>query len=183
MKSRNVALIAGLLYAATIPLANWFIGHVGEQQFPGGPHTIPVGFGYRAPSGVLWIGVALVARDVIQRVAGRVPVLIAIGVGVALSFVVNPAVAAASAAAFCLGELVDFAAFTPLADRGKLVLAVLVSGVVGAAIDTFVFLQMAFGSTDYWQGNLLGKVYVSAAAALVLWVVKRDAVSQRLGTV
>ena len=51
-----------LAYAGTVPLANWMISNVGTQQFPDGPHTIPVGFGFDAPSGVLAIGVSLAAR-------------------------------------------------------------------------------------------------------------------------
>ena len=85
---RSTAL-ALAIYAGTIPLANYFIGHIGTQSFLGGPHTIPVGFGYQAPSGVLWIGVALVARDWIQMASGKRLVLAAIAVGVALSYVVK----------------------------------------------------------------------------------------------
>lgn len=170
--AHRIVLAVGLLYAAAVPLANWFVAHVGDQQFPGGPHTILVGFGWRAPSGVLWIGVALVARDVIQRLAGRWAALTAIAVGVGLSYLVNPAVATASAVAFALGELADLAVYTPLADR-SLSLAVLASGVVGGLIDSLVFLQLAFGSTHYWQGQVLAKAAVSAAAAVPLWWARR----------
>lgn len=173
------AIAPALLYAATIPLANWFIGHVGTQSFPGGPHTIPVGFGYQAPSGVLWIGVALVARDWIQMLAGKRAVLAAIAVGVALSYVVNPAVATASAVAFALGELADFGVYTPLAERGRIFAGVLLSGLVGAVIDSLVFLQIAFGSTMFWQGQVIGKTWISLLGAGVMVGVRR-AVSDRL---
>lgn len=175
---RSTAL-ALAIYAGTIPLANYFIGHIGTQSFLGGPHTIPVGFGYQAPSGVLWIGVALVARDWIQMASGKRLVLAAIAVGVALSYVVNPAVATASAVAFGLGELADFIVYSPLAERGRIFAAVLASGIVGAVIDSLVFLQIAFGSTMFWQGQVIGKTLVSLLGA-VLMVVVRRAVSDRL---
>lgn len=170
MPSRKV--LAFLSYLACIPAANWAIDHVGSVQFPGGPHTIPVGFGYAAPSGVLLIGAALAARDAVQRLAGRVATLAAIAVGVALSYAVNPALASASAVAFALGELADFVVYTPL-ERRNLAAAVVASGVVGGIIDTFVFLQLAFGSSDYWQGQVIGKTAMSALGGLAVIGVRR----------
>ena len=203
MSTRTTIALAA--YMATIPAANWMIQNVGTQAFPGGPHTIPVGFGLSAPSGVLLIGVALAARDYLQRTAGKRAALLAIACGVALSYIVNPAIATASAAAFLLGELADFAVFTPLAARSitthttqkydrqmgvprvtthtktnpyRLALAVLASGVVGGIIDSLVFLQLAFGSTMYWQGQVVGKTLVALACALI--VVAYRAVPVRL---
>jgi uncharacterized PurR-regulated membrane protein YhhQ (DUF165 family) len=166
------ALAAAGVYLATIPLANWFIGHVGTQEFPGGPHVIPVGFGYTAPSGVLLIGLALAMRDAVQRLAGRWLVLAAIAIGVALSYWVNPAIATASAVAFGIGELADFSVFTPLSRR-HLVAAVVISGIIGGIVDTFLFLQIAFGSTDYWQGQVIGKTFMAAAAGIAIYGIRR----------
>lgn len=162
-----------LAYALTIPLANWMIGNVGTQHFPDGPHTIPVGFGYDAPSGVLVIGLALVLRDAIHRFAGKGLALVAIFIGVVLSYVLaDPHIATASAVAFALSELADFAVYAPLARR-KLWLAVLASGAVGAVVDSFLFLELAFGSTMFWQGQVLGKIYFSIAAAAAILAVRR----------
>jgi queuosine precursor transporter len=184
-----------VIYASTVPIANWMIDNVGTEAFPGGPHVIPVGFGFDAPSGVLAIGVALAARDAVQRLAGKRVALAAIAVGVALSFLVaSPALATASAVAFMLGELADFFVYTPLAERSRrmerktvrrysgahawdahyvkpaaswwLPLAILASGAVGAVVDSLVFLQIAFGSTMFWQGQVIGKAWVALAAAL-----------------
>jgi len=47
-----------VIFALTIPTANWLIGNVGTVCIPDGPCLIPVGFGLMAPSGVLMIGVA-----------------------------------------------------------------------------------------------------------------------------
>lgn len=169
MNAKTVSALS--VYLACVPAANWMIGHVGVVEFPGGPHTIPVGFGYSAPSGVLLIGAALVARDAVQRLAGKVPVLIAIAIGIALSYLINPAIATASAVAFGLGELADLVVFTPLADRW-LAAAVVASGVVGGVIDTFVFLQIAFGSTDYWQGQVIGKTAMAVSGGLGIWIAR-----------
>lgn len=172
--TRRIGYLALVAYLLTIPLANYFVTHVGEAPaFPGGPHTVPVGFGYDAPSGVLWIGVALVVRDAVQGTLGRLWVLAAIAAGALLSFPVAPAaVAGASAAAFAVSELADFAVYTPLSER-RLYLAVLASGIVGAVIDSLLFLQLAFGSTRFWQGNTLGKIWMSLAALPVLFLIRR----------
>lgn len=175
MSVKTVAALAA--YTACVPAANWMINNVGTEAFPGGPHTIPVGFGFSAPSGVLLIGVALAARDAVQRQAGYRWALAAIAVGVALSYLVNPAVATASASAFLLGELLDFAVYTPLARR-NLPVAVTLSGAVGGVVDTFAFLWIAFGSVQFWQGQVIGKTLVAVACGLIVWLWR--AVSVRL---
>ncbi len=170
---KKYGYLALAVYIACIPAANWFIQHVGTQAFPGGPHTIPVGFGYQAPSGVLWIGLALVVRDAVQGTLGRTWVIGAIAVGAVLSYFVAPSLAYASAVAFGLGELADFAVYTPLA-RKRLYLAVAASGVVGAVVDSWLFLWLAgFLTYDLWVGNTLGKVWMSLAALPVLFVLRR----------
>lgn len=172
MKNRLSGLILLAIYVATVPVANWMISNIGTQDFPGGPHTIPVGFGFNAPSGVLVIGLALVVRDVIQRRYGKGVALLAITVGVVVSYVLaDPFIATASAVGFALGELTDFAIYTPM-KRKSLVLAVAVSGIVGGIVDSLIFLQIAFGSVMYWEGQALGKAYVSVLAALVIWGVR-----------
>jgi uncharacterized PurR-regulated membrane protein YhhQ (DUF165 family) len=179
MAKRTVALFAA--YASCVPAANWMIDNVGTEVFPGGPHTIPVGFGYQAPSGVLIIGLALFVRDLLHRAAGRNVAVAAIAVGVALSYVLaNPAIATASAVAFCVSELADLAIYAPLARR-RLVVAVVASGVIGGVIDSLLFLQIAFGSTDFWQGQVLGKTYMALLGGALIWGSRR-AVSDRIVT-
>jgi hypothetical protein len=165
--SKKATLI--ILYLATIPVANWMISNMGTQFFPDGPHTIPVGFGYNAPSGVLMIGLALFLRDLVQRTYGRKVTLIAIAIGVLLSYAVNPAVATASAIAFACGELADFAVYTKLRKK-TLIGAVVSSGIVGGFIDSFIFLQIAFGSTMYWQGQVIGKTQMALLGGLLIWI-------------
>jgi hypothetical protein len=168
-------LIAFLAFAATIPAANWLIGNVGTVCIPQGPCLIPVGFGLMAPSGVLMIGLALVLRDWLHELAGWRWALAAVMLGGALSLAVtDPHVALASSVAFTLSETADLAVYAPLRARGK-ALAVLASGVVGAAIDSALFLWIAFGSQEFWAGNTLAKLYASAAVAAYLWARERRA--------
>ena len=171
MKRRMFAAANLTVYIASIPLANWTLQHVGTAH-PFGPHTVPVGFGYVAPSGVLWIGIALVARDIVQLAYGRRITLLAIGVGAAVSAVVAPSLAIASAVAFGIGELADFAIYTPLAER-RLKTAVLASGVVGAVVDSLIFLRLAFGTTTFWQGNVVGKIWMSVLALPFVGAIRR----------
>jgi hypothetical protein len=130
-----------------------------------------------APSGVSMIGIALVLRDLVQRRLGRVAALIAIVAGAALSAALAPPqLVVASTTAFFLSELADFAVFTPLQKRG-LVLAVLASAVVGLIADSILFLYLAFGSLEFLEGQVLGKVWmVLLALPFVHWIRKREGV-------
>lgn len=163
------------LFCLTIPAANWMIGHVGTFCIPNGPCVVPVAPGVMAPSGVLMIGAALVLRDLVQRRLGAAFGVAAIAVGAALSTGLAPSsLVLASAAAFLLSELADFAVYTPLARR-RLVLAVLASSMVGLAVDSFVFLWLAFGSLDFLGGQIVGKAWmVLLSVPLVAYLRRRD---------
>jgi len=162
-----IGYLALAAYAATVPAANWMIGNIG-QCVPDGPCLIPVGFGLMAPSGVLLIGAALVLRDAVHRLLGWKWAVAAIIVGAGLSFQFSPAaIVVASVAAFVLSELADFAVYAPL-QRKRLALAVMLSGIVGAAIDSAVFLWLAFGSLDFIAGQIVGKLWMTALAAAVI---------------
>ena len=162
-------LIAFAAFAATIPAANWLIGNVGTTCIPAGPCLIPVGFGLMAPSGVLMIGLALVLRDAVHELAGWKWALAAVLTGCALSLAFSPpALALASAAAFLAAELADFAVYARLRARGK-ALAVLASGAVGAALDSALFVWLAFGSLEFSAGTTLAKIYASVAVTAWLW--------------
>lgn len=165
---RYTGYIAVLLFAATIPLANWLIGNVGVQFEPHGPHMVPVGFGLLAPSGVLVVGAALVLRDIVHERLGAAWALAAIAVGAVLSwFLSDPFLVVASVAAFVLAELSDFAIYTPLRKK-QLTIAVLASGTVGAVVDSAVFLWIAFGSLAFIEGQVIGKLWMTLAATLAL---------------
>ena len=155
------------MFAATVPLANFMIMNVGSC-IPDGPCLIPVGFGLHAPSGVLVIGLALVLRDLIHERGGAKLSVWAILVGALLTLLFAPAsLVVASVAAFVLSELADLAVYSPLRRR-NLGAAVVASGLVGAVVDSAVFLWLAFGSMDFIAGQVLGKFWISAAAVAAL---------------
>jgi uncharacterized PurR-regulated membrane protein YhhQ (DUF165 family) len=173
-------LIFLVLFAFTIPAANWLIGNVGTACVaPQGPCLVPVAPGIMAPSGVTMVGVALVLRDLLQRRLGTAVSAVAIVLGAALSaLVAPPALVLASAVAFLLSELADLAVYTPLARR-RLVAAVIASGGAGLVIDSIVFLWLAFGSLEFLPGQVIGKAWmVVFSIPLVIWLRRRDA---RLG--
>jgi queuosine precursor transporter len=154
-------------FAATIPLANWMISNVGVCV-PAGPCLIPVGFGLMAPSGVLVVGASLVLRDAVHSVCGWRWALAAILAGAAMSWVIaSPALALASAVAFLLSETADMAVYAPLRER-RLWLAVLLSGGIGAAVDSVAFLWLAFGSLDFVAGQIIGKFWMTIAAMIAI---------------
>lgn len=150
---RAAAWIASLL--ASVVAANWLTSAFG---------LVPVGFGLAVTAGTFAAGFALVARDRLQlSTACRWAVPGAILAGVLASWwVATPALAVASALAFAAAELTDWAVFSRLRGR-SIPLAVVVSSLVAAPVDTVLFLQIAgFGVT--WQA-VLGQVLVKAAVA------------------
>lgn len=160
-------------FIGCVPLANWLIGNVGTKCIPNGPCLVPVGFGLMAPSGVVLVGVALVLRDLVQLRLGRRVTLAAIVAGAALSgLIAPPQLVVASAAAFLLSELADFAVYTPLQKRG-LVLAVVASSLVGIVIDSVLFLWLAFGSLDYLAGQIVGKAWAVLLGAALIAIARR----------
>ena len=168
-----------VLFCLTIPAANWMIGHVGTACLRDGPCVLPVAPGLMAPSGVVMIGAALVLRDLVQRRLGVRYGLAAIFVGAILSAALAPAsLVIASTAAFLFSELADFAVYTPLAQR-RLVAAVAASSVAGLVIDSLVFLWLAFGSLDFLEGQIVGKLWmVLLSLPLIAYLRRRD---ERLG--
>lgn len=159
-------LILVVAFAATVPVANWMIGNVGDCSH--GPCVIPVGFGLHAPSGVLLVGLALVLRDAVHSAMGWRWASAAIALGaLASSTFAPPSLVVASVAAFILSELLDMVVYAKLRIN-NIALAVVASGVVGAVVDSAVFLLIAFGSLDYLAGQVVGKVWMSLAAAFFL---------------
>ena len=160
-------------FSATIPLANWLIGNVGTVCISQGPCLLPVGFGLTAPSGVLVVGASLVLRDMGHEAGGAKAALVAIALGGLLSaFFAAPALLVASVLAFVLAELADLAVYAPLRER-RLMLAVLLSGIVGSVVDSAVFLWIAFGSLDYIAGQTVGKLWMTLLALPILWAARR----------
>jgi len=164
-----------VLFALTIPAANWLIGHAGTTCVPHGPCLVPVAPGLMAPSGVTMVGIALVLRDLVQRRLGTAISALAVLVGSGLSALYAPAsLVVASATAFLLSEFADLAVYTPLARR-RLVVAVIASSCAGLVVDSIVFLWLAFGSLEFLAGQVVGKAWmVLFSIPLVAWLRRRD---------
>ena len=162
-----------LAYVATIPAANFMIGSVGTFCVPDGPCMIPVGFGYNAPSGVLMIGLALVLRDAVHEFWGARYAFFAVIAGAILSyFFANPYIAFASFIAFGISEISDLLVYAKLRTKNK-PLAILASGLIGSIFDSAAFLLIAFGSLQFIEGQIIGKLLVSVIAAGLLFIWRR----------
>lgn len=160
---RRLGIAALVAYGVAVYGANWMIRNVGIEV-PGGTHLWPVGFGLMAPSGTYLAALVLVSRDLVQRTIGRRWSLVVIVPGILLTALMDPALAIASGAAFGLGELADYAVYTPLQRRG-LARAVLASVLVGGVLDSVVFLSLAHIPLALaLPGLLLGKVWVAGLA-------------------
>jgi uncharacterized PurR-regulated membrane protein YhhQ (DUF165 family) len=164
-------------YIATIFLANLSLQYLGWCA-PGGPCVVPVWPGLVAPSGVLWAGLAFTLRDLVQEENGRLWTLVAIVVGAALSALISPQFAAASGVAFLLSELADFGVYTPLRRRNWIA-AVALSNTVGLIADSILFLYLAFGSLDFLAGQIVGKLWMTLLAVVLLWTWRQRWAPQR----
>lgn len=161
-----------IAYAACVPIANWMIGNVGTC-ITDGPCVIDVLPGYSAPSGVLIIGLALVLRDAIQMVFGWKWGLYAIVIGSIVSYIfASPFIVTASVVSFLLSELCDFAVYTPLAKK-RLITALIASGVVGSIVDSASFLLIAFGSLNFIEGQIIGKIYAVIFATIIIKIIRK----------
>jgi uncharacterized PurR-regulated membrane protein YhhQ (DUF165 family) len=98
---------------------------------------------------------------------GRVWVMGVIVAGATLSCLISPAFALASGVAFLVSELADMAVYTPLYRRHPYT-SVISSNTVGAVIDSWLFLWLAFGSIAFWQGNVIGKLWTILPALVLL---------------
>lgn len=172
------ATVAAVGLVGSVVLANWL-----TEQY----EFVRIGFGLSTTAGTLAAGAALALRDALQDTAGKWVVFAAVAVGAVMSFVIaSPQLAVASAVAFAVSELADMRVYTPLRSRAgfgsrRWSAAVLASGVVGAVVDTALFLGIAFGwaavMPAMW-GQLVGKTGASVlfVAVTLLVLVARKGV-------
>lgn len=158
MTPRTIGTLTLIGYILTIFAANWAITAFG---------LVPIGFGLLAPAGVYFAGLAFTLRDIVQEQLGKRWSLAAILIGSALSALLSGPLALASGAAFLLSELLDFAVYTPLRKRSWIA-AVAVSNVAGLIADSVLFLLLAFGSLDFLAGQVVGKLWITAATVVLL---------------
>ena len=169
MKVKASVLLAGS-FVALVLLANWlaskYVVHV--------PLTP-----YVAPAGVFCIGGVLVLRDWLQQLVGlgwTMPLvyaagLLSWGIGDAAGWTSLEKIAVASVVAFTISETIEALVFTPLRRR-SLSLGVALSATVGNAVDSYVFLTIAFSSTAFFWGQFWGKSE-AIAAGVVLTLARR----------
>jgi uncharacterized PurR-regulated membrane protein YhhQ (DUF165 family) len=158
--------IALATYSLTVAAANWATDRYG---------MVPVGPGLITTAGTYAAGLALLARDAVQDTAGPRWVLTGIAAGTALTALLSPALALASATAFLLAELLDMAVYTPLRSHGW-ARAALASGIAGALIDTYAFLTLAGFpiTTQSVSGQLVGKaLWTTVLPVLVALTVRQ----------
>lgn len=169
---RTVGILSAAAFVATVWLANWLLARYG---------IVSIGLGLYAPAGVFAVGIALTLRDIVHRTLGRVAVFVCIGVGCLFAYLIEAGgtipggmvpIAVASAAAFLFSETADLAVYTPLENRSFLG-AVAASNVVGAIVDSALFLWLAFGSLEFMQGQVVGKLYMTALAIPLLFASRR----------
>lgn len=171
-KLRTVLL--ALAFLATIVGANYALDRWG---------VVSIGFGLTATAGVYFAGLSFGLRDALHEAAGAKVVIGAVIVGAALSWLIednvsipggHAPIAVASGAAFLLSEFCDLAVYQPLRDR-QWTVAVIASNLVGAVVDTAVFIWLAFGSLEHMAGQIIGKAYMIAPALLIVgWLRYRE---------
>lgn len=148
------------IYVALIAGANWLYDVVPMQQLPGGDLFSPASF---------TVGFVFIARDFAQRSVGHY-VLLGMAAGIIISWwMATPQLAIASAAAFAVGELGDWALYTitrkPFSQR------ILLSSLLGAPLDSFVFLALV----DIASILNIGLMSISklASAILIFFIMRR----------
>lgn len=155
-----------LAYVAMAILANWLASRYVV--------SVPLTNGLTAPAGVFCIGVILVLRDWFQQIttlwASLALVYVAgfasYAAGLAFGWTSLQKVALASLAAFSVSETLEAAVFTPLRRR-SLTAGVAASSVIGSAVDSWLFLTLAFGSTSFFWGQFWGKNEMIAIGVLL----------------
>lgn len=158
--------LAAAAFVATVYAANWALTEFGVVSF----------LGLEVPAGVFFAGLGFLLRDALHELGGRAWVVAAIIAGAALSYWLGASttipgghveIALASGAAFLLSEFSDFAVYAPLRER-SLTGAVGLSQVAGAAVDSALFLWLAFGSLALFWSQFLIKTLVVLPAVLLL---------------
>lgn len=119
-------------------------------------------------AGTFAAGMTFLVRDWLQEAGGRWWVLGAVAAGALASvWLSTPALALASGVTFLVSELADFAVYTPLRER-SVAWAALASNVVGAAVDSALFLTLAGFPLVQWGPQTLAKVAITLPFVLAL---------------
>lgn len=152
------------LYVAAIPFTNWLFDYVGVLPLPGTSYVFhPLAF---------LVGFWLVLRDFAHRELGDKWIFAPVVAGMALSYLTSsPRVATASALAFLVSELVDWAVFKysqrPLHQR------ILISSAASVPVDSILFSGIAFGLATINPVTFSVMLVAKMAGALVVFEILR----------
>lgn len=163
-RQKTIGFVAIGGFLSSIPFANWWLTQHGLWDAPAlGP----------IPSALWVIAISFVLRDIAQITLGRTWAWAAIAIGTIMSWwFASPTLAVASGAAFAVSESIDALIFTPLANRGRFLLGVAISGYVAGFADSALFVRIAFGTWDGWWQLGVAKAVVVAVATPFAWVVR-----------
>lgn len=156
------------------PLAVAYVGLVILANWLASRYVVSVGFGRVAPAGVFCIGGVLVLRDWLQQLRGLwwtmalvyAAGLVSWGIGDAAGWTSLEKIAVASVIAFTVSETIEALVFTPVR-RWNLTVGVGLSATVGNAVDSALFLAVAFGSQAFFLGQFIGKSEMIALGTLL----------------
>ncbi len=152
------------LYLFLIPFINWCFDHIPTFLLPTGGDWNPM---------TVVTGLVLVVRDFAQREIGHY-IFLFLAAGLVLSiYTSDPTIALASACAFAISEMIDWALFTfaklPLSKR------VFVSAGISGPIDAAAFLWIASysipGIFNIW--SLLASVVSRFIGCLVVYLLMK----------
>lgn len=194
-------LVTFAAFVGTVIGANWALNRYGivpvgfGLEAPAGVYFAGLAFGLRDAlhemAGRLWVLAAI-------TVGAAVSYLVEDAATIPGGLI---AIAVASAAAFTLSEFADLAVYEPLrrrSDKVKVertyhghlgiagvteqrtpftdhkwwVSAVVASNLVGAVVDSVLFLWLAFGSLDHLAGNVWGKALMVVVALPLVWTTR-----------
>jgi uncharacterized PurR-regulated membrane protein YhhQ (DUF165 family) len=133
---------------------------------------VPLPFGLAVPAGVFPIALIFTVRDDIHEKYGRKGAYALITIASVLSWVLSAIlgssllarVTLASVAAFALNEIVDTEIYHTLRKRNRF-MAILGSNAVSAALDSVIFIAIAFG----WNWSLIVGQYAVKMVLSSLW--------------
>jgi uncharacterized PurR-regulated membrane protein YhhQ (DUF165 family) len=107
------------------------------------------------------------ARDLVQLGGSRLLGIAAIFVGALVSWwVANPAIAVASGGTLLISETADFLVYTPM--QRRLVWAVVLSSLIGAVLDSIIFLS--WSGIGFGPGGVILKGQIVGKATTVLLI-------------
>lgn len=161
---RSIAIALAVAYLTSIVLAVVAIAIWG---------VVPIiGTELMAPAGVYVVGFTLVLRDLLHDYISRLDMAVLIVAGALLSALVSPQLALASGLAFLIAEGLDALIYGPVRERLGQVRGIVLSNAVSIPVDSIIFLLLAFGSLQFFWGQVAGKAIATVLAIVVIVAIR-----------